>query len=70
MKIYLAGENGKKRIIREIVDETIFSGGETRHWLNSSLLNGDKNETVLGGRVLQEYGQRSQADSIRGVSLT
>ena len=27
MKIFLAGENGKKRIIREIVNETIFSGG-------------------------------------------
>lgn len=27
MKIYLAGENGKKRIIGKIVNETIFSGG-------------------------------------------
>lgn len=27
MKIFLAGENGKKRIIRKIVNETIFSGG-------------------------------------------
>lgn len=26
MKIYLAGENGKKRIIGKIVNETIFSG--------------------------------------------
>lgn len=27
MKIFLAGENGKKRIIRELANEAIFSGG-------------------------------------------
>jgi hypothetical protein len=27
MKIFLAGNNGKKRIIRKIVNETILSGG-------------------------------------------
>ena len=27
MKIFLARENGKKRIIRELANEAIFSGG-------------------------------------------
>lgn len=61
MKIYLAGENGKYRIIRKLVSETIFSGGENRHWPNLPLTE-DKNEAVFGGRVLQKYGKRCQAD--------
>lgn len=70
MKIFLAGENGKKRIIRKLVNETIFSGGESRHWLNAPLIE-DNNEAISGGRILQEYGERDKTDSIRGgVSLT
>lgn len=66
MKIYLAGKNGKKRIIGKIVNETIFSGGETRHWLNLPLIEENENATVFGGRILQKYGKRSQADCMGG----
>jgi hypothetical protein len=68
MKIFLAGENGKKRLIRKLADVNIFSGGETRHWLHDPLLESEKeNATVSGGRVLQKYGKRCQADCMGGT---
>lgn len=56
MKIFLAGENGKKRIIKGIVNETIFSGGESRHWLQAPLIE-DKNENIPCRRSSVEGGQ-------------
>lgn len=68
MKIFLAGENGKKRLIRKFANVNIFSGGgESRHWLNTPLIEVNENATVSGRRVLQKYGKRSQADCMGGI---
>lgn len=68
MKIFLAGENGKKRLIRKLADVNIFSGGETRHWLHDPLLESEKeNATVSCGRVSRKHGERNQADLYGGI---
>ena len=43
-----------------------LAGGESRHWLNTPLIEVNENATVSGGRVLQKYGKRSQADCMGG----
>ena len=66
MKIFLAGENYKEKIIRKFADEAIFSGGESRHWLQTPLIEEQNNEIISCRRILQEHGQRSQADCMGG----
>jgi hypothetical protein len=66
MKIFLAGENRKKHIIRKLANVNIFSGGgESRHWLQAPLIE-DKKENIPCRRILQEHGERNQADCMGG----
>lgn len=44
-----------------------LAGGESRHWLNTPLIEENENATVFGGRILQKYGKRSQADCMGGI---
>lgn len=77
MKIFLAGENGKKRIIPLIHNTTqhndmkiYLAGGESRHWLNTPLIEnntGNQNANISGGRILPQHGKRSQADCMGGI---
>ena len=58
MKIFLAGENGKRHIIRKLANVNIFSGGgESRHWLQAPLIE-DKNENIPCRRSSVEGGTR------------
>ena len=43
-----------------------LAGGESRHWLNTPLIEGE-NETVSRRRVLSQYGKRNQADCRGGI---
>lgn len=44
-----------------------LAGGESRHWLNTPLIEVNENATVSGRRILQKYGIRSQADCMGGI---
>lgn len=47
--------------------KVFLAGGESRHWLNFPLINGEEdNAAVSCRRILQEHGQRSQADCMGG----
>lgn len=42
-----------------------LAGGESRHWLQAPLIE-DKNENISCRRILQEHGERNQADCMGG----
>lgn len=50
-----------------------LAGGEGRHWLNTPLIEnnknniGNQNANIFSGRILPQHGKRSQADCMGGI---